>query len=133
MNRVMITAEYPLTAKSPGIVWNMISTPAGLEMWIANRVVDNGDGTWTFTWGETKAQQDSHVSALLGAVKNKRIRLKWDYIEEDYAYWEMKIEKSEITGHLNLVITDFAYPDDTDYLYSLWDDNLARLHQISGL
>ena len=59
--------------------------------------------------------------------------MKWDYIEEDYAYWEMRIEQSEMTGNLNLVVTDYAYPDDTDYLHDLWDDNLSRLHQISGL
>lgn len=133
MKRVMITREYPLTARTPGIAWAMISTPTGLSKWIANRVDDNGDGTWTFTWGESRDQQDIHVSQVLQLVRHKSIRLKWDYIDEDYAYWEMRIEKSEITGLLNLVVTDFAYPDDTAYLYSLWDDNLERLHQISGL
>ena len=131
-SRIKITIEYPLMTKSPGIVWSLISNAAGLQKWIANYVTEDGPHM-TFTWGEAWTEQDTHTSLILEKKKNQYIRMKWDYIEEDYAYWEMRIEQSEMTGNLNLVITDYAYPDDTDYLHDLWDDNLSRLHQISGL
>ena len=33
-----ITIEYPLTTKSPNIVWEMISTSSGLQKWMADYV-----------------------------------------------------------------------------------------------
>lgn len=133
MGREKITVEYPLSARTPGIVWNLISTVAGLQKWIANYVTEQPDGTLSFTWGEAWTEQDTKSACVLEKKKNKFIRLKWDYIEEDYAYWEMRIEKSEISGHFTLVITDFAYADDLDYLRDLWNANLERLHRVSGL
>jgi len=58
--------------------------------------------------------------------------MKWDYIEHEDAYWEIRIEKSDFTGHLALIITDFADDGDKDYLQNLWNDNMKRLHEISG-
>ena len=48
-------------------------------------------------------------------------------------YWEMRIGKSDLTNHLNLLITDFAEDDDVDGLQILWESNLDRLHRASGL
>ena len=48
-------------------------------------------------------------------------------------YWEMRIGQSDLTGHLNLLITDFAEDDDADGLKILWESNLDRLHRASGL
>lgn len=132
MGRQKITVEYPLTARSPGIVWGMISTAAGLQKWIADYVTETGD-TMTFTWGELWTQRDTKTSRVLEKEKNHYIRMKWDYMEEDYAYWEMRIEKSEVTGHFVLIITDFGPADDLDYLRDLWAGNLERLHRVSGL
>lgn len=133
MGRQKITIEYPLAAKSSGIVWGLISTAAGLQKWIADYVTEDGD-TMTFTWGQAWTQRDTKVSRILMREKSQRVmRMKWDYIEEDYAYWEMRVEKSEITGHLVLVITDYGPADDLDYLRDLWNGNLERLHRVSGL
>lgn len=132
MGRQKVTIEYPLSARSPAIVWGLISTAAGLQKWIADYVTEE-DGVLTFTWGHLWTQRDTKVSQIMEKQKNHYIRLKWDYIEESYAYWEMRIEKSEVTGLLVLVITDFAYADDADYLRDLWNGNLERLHRISGL
>lgn len=132
MGREKITIEYPLSARSPGIAWGLISTAAGLQKWIADHVEEDG-ATMTFTWGEPWTQRDTKTSQVIEKEKNHYIRMKWDYIEEDYAYWEMRIEKSEVTGHLVLVITDYAPADDLDYLRGLWNGNLERLHRASGL
>jgi len=132
MGKERIDIEYPLTAKKPNIVWEQISSAHGLERWIADYVKEE-DGVFTFTWGERWTQQDIRRANLIEYVKFDHIRLKWDEDEDEDAYWEMSISKSDLTGHLNLHITDFAWADEVDDLRSLWDGNLERLHRASGL
>ena len=49
------------------------------------------------------------------------------------AYWEIKIEESNVTGMLSLLITDFAADDEEEKdLRGIWDDNFERLHRVSG-
>ena len=82
--------------------------------------------------GELWTQQDVRRAQLIEYVKYDHIRLQWEE-EDDDTYWEMRIEKSPVTGHLNLLITDFAEDDDADGLKILWESNLERLHRASGL
>ena len=133
MVKQRIDIEYPLTTKSPNIVWDLISTAHGLERWLADHVSEE-DGVFTFTWGEPWTEQDIRKALLIEYVKYDHIRLKWDEDEEnDESYWEMRIGQSELTHHLNLFITDFAEDDDVDGLKILWESNLDRLHRASGL
>jgi hypothetical protein len=59
----------------------------------------------------------------------------WDYHEDTpEAFWEMRIEGSDLTGQLSLLITDFAADEDEESdLRGIWDENLERLHRVSGL
>ena len=133
MGKQRIDIEYPLATKSPNIVWEHISSAHGLERWLADHVKEE-DGVFTFTWGEPWTEQDIRKAQLVEYVKNDRIKLKWDYDEDsENCYWEMRIEKSELTHQLTLLITDFADDDDADGLRILWEDNLNRLHRASGL
>jgi len=110
----------------------MISNAAGLQKWLADVVKQEGDQL-TFTWGHPWTERDTKVSKLLELEKYSHIKMKWDYQEDDpEAYWEMRIEQSELTGHLNLLITDYADPEDIDDLSDLWDANMERLHRVSG-
>lgn len=132
MDMEKLIVEYELATRTPSIIWGMISTDAGLQKWMADEVHESGD-VMTFTWGEAWRQHDTRTARIVAREKNSRIRMKWDYIDDDDAYLEMRIEKSEITGLLHLVITDYAEPDDTENLRNLWNDNLAQLHNASGL
>ena len=134
MGKQRIDIEYPLTTKSPNIIWEQISSAHGLERWLADHVKEEA-GTFTFTWGEPWTQQDIRKAHLIEYVKHDHIRLKWDYEDEidDDSYWEMRIGKSDLTHYLTLFITDFAEDDDTDGLKILWESNLDRLHRASGL
>ena len=78
---------------------------------------------------------DIRKAHLIEYVKYDHIKLKWDYDDEkdEDSYWEMRIGKSDLTHHLNLLITDFAEDDDADGLKILWESNLDRLHRASGL
>ena len=133
MGKQRIDIEYPLTTKSFNIAWDLISTAHGLERWIADHVTEE-DGVFTFTWGELWTEQDIRKAQLIEYVKYDHIKLKWEYDDDDdESYWEMRIEKSELTNLLNLFITDFAEDDDADGLKILWESNLDRLHRASGL
>ncbi|MBR2151145.1 MAG: SRPBCC domain-containing protein [Prevotella sp.] len=130
-----LTIEYPLSTQSPKIVWDFISNAHGLQKWLADKVIEEDENILTFTWGHPWTERDTKQSRVLDIEKYDHIRLLWDYHEKTpEAYWEMRIEKSELTGHLNLVITDYAVDDDeAEDLRELWDANLERLHSVSGL
>ena len=78
-------------------------------------------------------QQDVRTSEVIGMEENHFIRLKWDVNEDDNDYWEMRIEKSDFSGKLSLIITDHVDDDDVDYMKGVWNANLERLHAVSGL
>ena len=133
MARQKIDIEYPLMTQSPAIIWEQISSAHGLERWFADHVTEQ-DGVFTFTWGEPWTEQDVRQAHTIESVKHNHIRLKWDHEDEDEdTFWEMRIEQSDLTHNLNLVITDFADDDDADGLRILWESNLDRLHRASGL
>ena len=128
-----IEIEYPLTTKSPNIIWEQISSAHGLERWFADHVTEE-EGVFTFTWGEPWTGQDIRKAHLIECEKYDHLKLKWDYDDDDDdIYWEMRIGQSELTHHLNLLITDFAEDVDVDGLRILWESNRDRLHRASGL
>ena len=131
MGKQRIDIEYPLNTKSPNIVWEQISSAHGLERWMADHVTEE-DGVFTFTWGEPWTDHDVRKAFLVEFVKYDHIKLQWEE-EDDDSFWEMRIGKSDLTHHLNLLITDFADDDDADGLRILWESNLERLHRASGL
>ncbi len=133
MGKQKIDIEYPLAIKSPALIWEQISSAHGLERWFADHVTEE-DGVFTFTWGEPWTEQDIRQAHIVDILKFDHITLKWDEDEEDdEAFWEMRIAQSDLTHHLNLIITDFAEDDDADGLRILWESNLDRLHRASGL
>ena len=131
MQKLMI--EYPLSTKSPKLVWGMISNAAGLQKWLADKVTEDQE-SMTFTWGHPWTERDTKTSRILEIAELDHIRLLWDYHEDTpEAYWEMRIEQSDLTGELNLLITDYAADDDEESdLRDIWSDNLERLHRVSG-
>ena len=134
MDMRKLTIEYPLSTKSPKIIWDMISNAAGLQKWLAD-VVTEDDETMTFTWGQPWTERDTKQSRILEKAKYGHIRMLWDYHEDTpEAIWEMRIEESEVTDQLVLLITDYAADADEEAdLRGIWDDNLERLHRVSGL
>ena len=128
-----LTLEYPLSTKSTRLVWDMISNAAGLQKWLADQVTEEED-SMTFTWGHPWTERDTKTSRILEKEKMNYIRMLWDYHEDTpEAYWEIKIEESNVTGMLSLLITDFAADDEEEKdLRGIWDDNFERLHRVSG-
>ena len=130
-----LTFEYPLTTRSPRIVWYMISNAAGLKKWLADKVIEGDRNTLIFTWGQPWTERDTKQSKILEIEKLDHIRMLWDYHEDTpEAFWELRIVESKETGHLTLMVTDYASDDDeASDLEGIWEDNFERLHRVSGL
>ena len=130
-----LTFEYPLTTHSPRIVWDMISNAAGLQKWLADKVIEGDRNTLIFTWGQPWTERDTKQSKILEIEKLDHIRMLWDYHEDTpEAFWELRIVESKETGHLTLMVTDYASDDDeASDLEGIWEDNFERLHRVSGL
>ena len=60
--------EYPLSTRSPKIVWDMISNAAGLQKWLADKVTESDD-IMTFTWGHPWTDRDTKQSRVLEKQK----------------------------------------------------------------
>ena len=132
MGKTKITIEHPLATKSVSLVWRLISSDHGLQKWMADEVKqDNGE--ITFTWGEPWTAQDIRKSTIIAMKPNKFIRLKWEENESDEDYWELRIEKSDFSGSVCLIITDHVDPEDKEYMEEVWNHDLEKLHRATGL
>ena len=132
MNKQRLDLEYPLSGSKPELLWRLISTDHGLERWIADKV-DESDGIISLTWGSPWAEHHTLEARILEREKHSHIRLQWVDEDEPEAFWEMRIGRSELTEQLCLQVIDYAVSDDIEALHALWDGNLERLHQSSGL
>ena len=128
-----LSLEYPLATKSPNIIWEQISTAHGMERWLADHVEESEDGIISLTWGNRWTDHHTLEAKVLERQKNSFIRLQWVNEDDPEAFWEMRIGRSELTDEICLYIADFALPEDIDDLHDLWDGNMDRLHQYSGL
>ncbi len=132
MAKKKIYIERVLNSSSRNLIWSLISTPSGLERWMADEVTEK-DGAFTFRWGETWAHHDIHTAYIINKVKENRMRFKWDTDDDPDSYVELGMMKSDLTGNYTLTITDFAYPDDVESMEDLWWEDLERMHRSTGL
>lgn len=123
--KVLFSVEYPVRS-SPAILFNFLSTPAGLQEWFADEV-DEMDGIFTFGWNGTKEK-----AKVVDAVEDRFIRFQWLHAPKD-EYFEFMIDKSEITNLTMLVIKDFADKKDIKDQSQLWDHQVKDLfHRIGA-
>ncbi len=132
MKKQRLDIEYPLSARKPDIVWGLISTDHGLGRWIADEVFEE-DGVISFTWGQPWTDHHTLSARIVERERNSHIRFRWTEEDDPDAFWEMRIGRSELTGELCLCVVDYAPEDEIDDLRALWDGNMERLHQNSGL
>ena len=125
MSKQMYTLEYPVRC-SPGILYEFLSTPAGLQEWFADRV-DERDNVFFFSWNGS-----SQKAEVLESQEEKFIRFHWlDTPKEEY--FEFSIEKSEITNQTILVVKDFAEKKEVKDQSMLWDYQVKDLlHRIGS-
>lgn len=118
--------EYTINTSSK-VLYNRISTPAGLSEWFADDVNLKNDN-YSFVWDGSE-----QFAEILSKKDNKHIRFKWLEDENDDAYFEFRIQKDELTGDTALMITDFADEEEKDDAIDLWDSQIAELKHAIGL
>ena len=128
MQKEKIRLEYMLKAGSANIVWNIISTPSGLETWFADKVMTQ-DKTFTFRWGKTESRQ----AEVINYRTNNFIRFHWLDDENRKSYFEIRIVYNELTEDLMLEITDWADSNEIEDLKDLWDSDIEKMRRVSGL
>ncbi|MCF8347034.1 MAG: SRPBCC domain-containing protein [Bacteroidales bacterium] len=120
-----IELEYTFNT-SPNVLFNRLSTPAGLSEWFADDV-NLKNGMFSFVWDDTE-----QFAEILSKKDNKHIRFRWTDEDKD-SYFEFRIQKDELTGALALFITDFADNGEEDDARDLWDSQIAELKHAIGL
>lgn len=128
MQKEKIRLEYMLKAGSANIVWNIISTPSGLETWFADKVIVL-DKTFTFRWGKTESRQ----AEVINYRTNNFIRFHWLDDEVRKNYFELRIVYNELTEDMMLEITDWAEPGEVEDLKDLWNSDIEKMKRVSGL
>lgn len=123
-----VRIEYPLSQASSIIIWNAISTPAGLEGWFADKVTKKGK-TYTFSWGKTESRE----ADMINTRSEYFIRFHWKDDEEPKSFFEFKIHYNELTSDHLLEITDFTEPDEEEDTINLWDSQIETLRRVCGL
>lgn len=131
MEKNKVNIEHELRSKSAGFIWSMLSTPEGLAKWLSDEVRLNGD-LFTFTWGNVWSDHEIRTSAVIDKKKFDYIRFRWCGEEYKDTYWELKMNKSDVTGDFVLMITDFAPEGEKDTVVDIWQEISVRLDGLRG-
>jgi len=122
--RQLYTLEFPVRC-SPGILYEFLATPAGLQEWFADKV-DERDNVYSFFWNGAADKAE-----LVEKEQDKLIRFRWLHFPSN-EYFEFKIEKSEVTNQTILVINDFAEKKEIKDQTRLWDYQVKELFHRLG-
>lgn len=126
-NRMKLELEYPLRS-STHILYQYISNPSGLQSWFADHVDIIGSGRYRFRW-----EDDTEVNAqLVKNVTNKYIRFTLDNAHGNDEYLEFRIIQDDITGDVELIITEFINSGEEDMAASIWDSAVDSLRHVIG-
>ncbi|MFI5152041.1 MAG: START-like domain-containing protein [Chitinophagales bacterium] len=120
----LFTLEYPVKC-SPSILYDFLSTPAGLQEWFADKV-DERDNVFSFSWNGSIDKAEVLESEL-----EKFIRFHWAHSPND-EFFEFRIEKSEVTNQTILIIKDFAEKMDIKDQSQLWSYQVKDLFHRLG-
>lgn len=124
MSKQLFSIEYPVRC-SPNILFEFLSTPAGLQEWFADKV-DERDTVFSFSWNGSTDKAE-----VLEMEQDKYIRFRWTHASQN-EYFEFSIEKSEVSSQTILVIKDFAEKKDIADQTRLWDVQVHDLFHRLG-
>jgi uncharacterized protein YndB with AHSA1/START domain len=127
MIKEKITLEFELKNVSLPMLWTYISTPNGLCKWFCDDVSVEGK-THTFTW--QKMPQDAD---LIHFRQGSFVRFRWEEDEDTKYFFELKINTGEMSGEIELEITDFAFPEDIEDTKGLWKTQVESLKRSIGV
>jgi uncharacterized protein YndB with AHSA1/START domain len=127
MQKDKYRVEFVFEKVGKSMLWDYISTSAGLSEWFSDSVSSKGD-VYTFIWGKSSA--DAEIKAV---NQGNYIRFHWLDDENPNLYFELRLQKNELTGDVVLEITDFAERNETASAISLWESQVKTLRRSLGL
>jgi len=122
----LVQLEYIVNC-SPKVLFNRLSTAAGLTEWFADDVRVRGN-RFTFVWGESTEEAEKKIHR-----ENKQVRFEW--LGEDAGnndYFEFVINQDDLTNDVSLTIIDFGDEDEIKETINLWDSQINTLKHILG-
>ena len=125
--KTKLQLEYIINC-SPKVLFNRLSSAAGLTEWFAYDVRVKGN-FFTFVWGDT-----SQVAEKKNHRENKSVRYEWigDDVDKEESYFEFVIALDDLTNDVSLMICDFADVDEVEATTDLWNTQIAKLKQLLG-
>lgn len=123
--KIQIQLEYAINC-SPKVLFNRLSTAAGLTEWFADDVRVKGN-LFTFIWGKTSQNAEKKIHR-----ENKLVRYEWVEDDLDESYFEFIINQDDLTNDVSLTIIDFTEEDEMTEVRSLWDAQIAKLKHLLG-
>ena len=117
--------EFPVRC-SPTILWDFLSTPAGLQEWFADKV-DEWEGVFSFTWSGNPPDK----AQIVDMDEEVFIRFHWLHSEKG-EYLEFRIDQTEISNLTVLVILDFAEKNEIKDSTQLWNYQVKELFHRLG-
>ena len=119
--------EFPINS-SPQLLYQYLSDPSGLSEWFADNVNSRGE-FYSFIWGDSEEK-----ARVVTRKVDERVRYRWldeDNNDTDY-YFELKINKDELTKDVTIIVTDFAEADEVEESKQLWENQISDLKQVLG-
>ncbi|NLI37507.1 MAG: hypothetical protein GX416_13480 [Bacteroidales bacterium] len=127
MDKIKIHLEFLLKETAKHVLWNTISTPAGMENWFANRISVK-DKVFTFWWSDDEVR-----SAEIVAIRTfSFIRFHWLDDDNPRTYFEIKMCQDELTKAFVLEINDFTNEEEGEDLKELWTSQIAKMRRVLG-
>ena len=120
--------EYLLKGGSGNIVWNLISTPSGMETWFADKVTAH-EKNFIFRWGKTETRE----AEMTHCRANSFVRFHWLDDDDPKSFFELKLTSNELTEDLTLEVTDCVDADETEDQRDLWDSEIEKMRRVSGV
>lgn len=125
--KIQIQLEYTVNC-SPKVLFNRLSTAAGLTEWFADDVRVKGN-LFTFIWGDTSQGAEKKLHR-----ENKMVRFEWvdEDLDKNESYFEFVINQDDLTNDVSLTIVDFAEKEEIEATTNLWDSQISKLKHLLG-
>lgn len=117
--------EFPVHA-SASLIFEYISTSTGLSEWFADKVIEHQE-EFTFIW--SGQEETAH---LIRYKEDNFVRFRWNEDEDTKYFFEIAIVEDEITNDIEILITDFAEPDDIEESKLYWENKIDDLKKVIG-
>lgn len=130
MSKHLFTADFEINA-STKMLYPYLNTASGLSQWMADDVTINEDKVYNFIWDD-----EDHFAKMASHRTNHYVKFEFvpetEEDEEDPSYFELRLEKNELTQSTFIKISDYSDMDDTEELMDLWESLVESLKETVG-